>query len=71
MDVDKFKFTPRIQRLNELEVCSVTVRESYDKVTVTGFEMVYNNVKIMTVFVSGNFVLERCNFNLYWWDVPS
>ena len=35
VDVDKFKFTPRIQRLNELEVCSVVVSVSYDDVVVT------------------------------------
>lgn len=58
MDVDKFKFTPRIQRLNELEVCPVMVRESYDDMRVTGYKMVYNNGKIAVVFVSGNFVVE-------------
>jgi hypothetical protein len=35
VDVDKFKFTPRIQRLNELEVCSLVVSISYDDVVVT------------------------------------
>jgi hypothetical protein len=30
VDVDKFKFTPRIQRLNELEVCPVIVSVNYD-----------------------------------------
>jgi hypothetical protein len=39
VDVDKFKFTPRIQRLNELEVCSVVLFLSYGDVVVTVTEM--------------------------------
>lgn len=51
MDVDKFKFTPRIQRLNELEVCSLVVIVSYDDVvvTVTKIVAVCNSGKILVV----------------------
>jgi hypothetical protein len=56
VDVDKFKFTPRIQRLNELEVCPVMVKKSYEVVTVTGYKKVYNDVKMG--FVSSHFALE-------------
>jgi hypothetical protein len=31
---------------------------SYDDMSVTGYEMVYNSVKIVMVFVSGNYILE-------------
>jgi hypothetical protein len=53
VDVDKFKFTPRIQRLNELEVCPVIMSVSYDDVGVTDTEIVTvcNSGKIMVVFV--------------------
>lgn len=53
MDVDKFKFTPRIQRLNELEVCPVVVSVSYDDVTVTDTKIVAvcSRGKILTVCV--------------------
>jgi hypothetical protein len=51
VDVDKFKFTPRIQRLNELEVCSVVVSVSYDDVVVTIRKIVTvcNRGKILAV----------------------
>jgi histone demethylase JARID1 len=40
VDVDKFKFTPRIQRLNELEVCPVVLSVSCDDVVVTVTQIV-------------------------------
>jgi len=39
VDVDKFKFTPRIQRLNELEVCYVVWSISCNDVVVTVTEV--------------------------------
>jgi len=53
VDVDKFKFTPRIQRLNELEVRPVVVSVSYDDVvvTVTKIVAVCNRGKILAVLV--------------------
>jgi hypothetical protein len=53
VDVDKFKFTPRIQRLNELEVRPVVVSVSYDDVvvTVTKIVAVCNRGKILAVVV--------------------
>jgi len=51
VDVDKFKFTPRIQRLNELEVCPVVVSVSYGDVsmTVTKIVAVCDRGKILVV----------------------
>lgn len=54
VDVDKFKFTPRIQRLNELEVCPVMIRLSYGDMAITACRVVdfYISGKILTVFVN-------------------
>jgi hypothetical protein len=70
VDVDKFKFTPRIQRLNELEVCPVMVVISYGDMAVTGYKNGYVYIMGKILVVSVYDCSLNMNFIMYWLDLP-